>query len=405
MLITDTEFGASMDSPNNVRAIQAAIDSCGTNGTVIIPRGTFRSGMLKLRSNMTLRFEEGAVLQGTRDFVDYKNATNPFENAFLYAADADNIIIEGPGIIDGMGCTNEEGADISIDELDTVTFFQRGPHIIRFTNCKKLVFKDITFFRSGHYSMYLIDCDDVVVDNITADGGYDGIHSQRGRNLKVTGSAFYTRDDCIAGSDNVDVHFTDCIFNSNNIAFRFGCRNLLVEHSRIYAPGKYSMPRGSDTYEAFVHFAPPRRKSSIPSDNWLIRDIIVENMKSLYSANIREEEWQQGQPVLNINFENVKASGLFGPVFVRDNFGARNARLRFKNCDFSFKPGADCQFMIQAACFDIIELDNVVMKCNNTTRNKINIREGNELILRGLNKADKDIATHNILNGISRYDV
>ncbi|MBK8951833.1 MAG: hypothetical protein IPM85_05445 [Chitinophagaceae bacterium] len=55
----------------NTKAIQKAIDACTKGGTVFIPKGTFVSGALYLKSNMTLQIEKGAVLKGSTDTSDY----------------------------------------------------------------------------------------------------------------------------------------------------------------------------------------------------------------------------------------------------------------------------------------------------------------------------------------------
>jgi len=57
------DYGAKDDSVTiNTKAIQSAIDACTTGGTVYIPAGTFISGALYLKSNMTLYIEKDGVL-------------------------------------------------------------------------------------------------------------------------------------------------------------------------------------------------------------------------------------------------------------------------------------------------------------------------------------------------------
>ena len=59
----------------------------GGGGKVIIPKGRFRTGGFRLRSNITLYLESGAVLEGSRDPDDYFNHFNdklePFPEELL----------------------------------------------------------------------------------------------------------------------------------------------------------------------------------------------------------------------------------------------------------------------------------------------------------------------------------
>mgnify|MGYP000226287436 CR=1 FL=1 len=69
--------------------IQKAIDSCAANGggTVRFPAGTYVTGGIQLRSNVTLQLDKGAILQGSDKYSDYKN------DAFIYGKDLSNIAI------------------------------------------------------------------------------------------------------------------------------------------------------------------------------------------------------------------------------------------------------------------------------------------------------------------------
>ncbi|GAA4839451.1 glycoside hydrolase family 28 protein [Luteimicrobium xylanilyticum] len=137
--VTSRPFRAVGDGTTvNTRAIQKAVDSCRSRGcTVVIPKGTFRTGALFLHSNMTLELAQGARLLGSDDWADY-----PVEKGYyLYAiptpvptdasytaylrppsllnvrpddlgrsernrrpgAVAENVRIVGPGVIDGDG--------------------------------------------------------------------------------------------------------------------------------------------------------------------------------------------------------------------------------------------------------------------------------------------------------------
>ena len=67
------DYGARMCDSLQTGAIQAAIDDCfrAGGGRVIIPCGVFLTGGLRIRSNVELYLESGAILIGSRDWQDY----------------------------------------------------------------------------------------------------------------------------------------------------------------------------------------------------------------------------------------------------------------------------------------------------------------------------------------------
>jgi polygalacturonase len=63
-----TAYGASTASPDNTAAIQKAIDSTPKNGVVVVPAGTFVTGAIFLKDNITLQLNDGAELKAFTDF-------------------------------------------------------------------------------------------------------------------------------------------------------------------------------------------------------------------------------------------------------------------------------------------------------------------------------------------------
>ena len=60
---------------NNANAINTAISDCADKGggVVEVPEGTFTTGSVFLRSGVTLRLNEGAVLLGSSRLSDYSS--------------------------------------------------------------------------------------------------------------------------------------------------------------------------------------------------------------------------------------------------------------------------------------------------------------------------------------------
>lgn len=75
--------------------------------TVVIPSGRYAIRPIFLRSNMTLKLEEGAQLIGSRNIEDYRavfpNAGAIETSALVFGKGIENVKIIGKGIINGRG--------------------------------------------------------------------------------------------------------------------------------------------------------------------------------------------------------------------------------------------------------------------------------------------------------------
>ena len=104
------EYGAKGDGRTlDTAAVQRAIDAChgDRGGVVLVPAGDFLVGTLELKSNVTLHLSASGRLLGSGKPGDYSAGKGvPPGNGnvvLLYAVEADNVTIEGPGTIDGRG--------------------------------------------------------------------------------------------------------------------------------------------------------------------------------------------------------------------------------------------------------------------------------------------------------------
>ncbi len=71
--------------------IQKAIDSCAGKGggTVIFNEGVYYSGTVKLKSNITLHLNKGAIIKGSDKYTDYTN------DAFFFGSEISDVSIIG----------------------------------------------------------------------------------------------------------------------------------------------------------------------------------------------------------------------------------------------------------------------------------------------------------------------
>ena len=104
------EFGAVGNGvAKDTAAIQKAIDTCAAGkggGIVRLSAGTYVSGPISLRSNITLVLDKDATLLGSPDRADYPKATFAHKTTvqpLVGSVNAENITITGSGTIDGNG--------------------------------------------------------------------------------------------------------------------------------------------------------------------------------------------------------------------------------------------------------------------------------------------------------------
>lgn len=403
--ISIAAFGAVPDGRLCTEAIQNAIDHCFRQGggTVEIPSGTFLTGGIRLRSNITLLLRKGACLKGTRDPEAYmaflsdplepvpdeyvsstpwthalewdaydfiRKPASRWSNGLIRAIDAQNISIIGEegSIIDGSDCYDEQGEE-----------HYRGPHGVSIHNCSNLHMSGYTIQNTGNWAHALFDCQDIRVENVTVLAGHDGVHLTTCDRAVIEHCAFYTGDDCVAGIDNVDIHVADCILNTACSAFRFGGRNVRIERCRMFGPARYLF-RGSLTQEekrlgqppvptpghrynmlsAFTYYADFSRPIRGTQGDIVMEDCEVSNVDRFVHYNFSgNESWQRNKPLEQICFRNVKASGLRLPLTLYGD-AEKPVSCTIENCSFAFDREDPLPFIHLCHC-KLLHLNHVTV--------------------------------------------
>lgn len=120
------EYGAvANDDAKDTDAIRKAVDAAADagGGTVYLSAGRYVSGAIRLKSNVTLYLDAGAILAFSQDFDDYlPMVQSRWEGTEgvnfcppLYAYRAENIAIVGRGLI------GENLQDLEVDGFRTLT--------------------------------------------------------------------------------------------------------------------------------------------------------------------------------------------------------------------------------------------------------------------------------------------
>jgi len=258
-------FGAVGDGKAvNTAAIQKAIDAChdGGGGRVVVPRGVFVSGTLRLHSHIDLHLETGAVLKGSPSLSDYELGGRVV--GLLYSENVEDVSITGRGQIDGNGDVFMDlKAAKKIDAAGSQYTRQKerfrevreglgdGPvvplprpfQMIIFSACRNVTIEDVLITNAPFWTVHFADCDSVRVSRIRLSNNLmvpngDGLDFTSCSNVVVSDCDIRAGDDAIAitgydhhfdlpgykgirhASENVTV--TNCTLVSRSSGIRIG---------------------------------------------------------------------------------------------------------------------------------------------------------------------------------------
>jgi polygalacturonase len=262
------DFGAKADTAFlSTKAIQQAIEKCSLEGgKVVIPRGNFKTGTIYLKSNVTLRLENGATIYGSKHLNDYPENSPDFvyfrkgilKRALFYAENCANIAIEGEGTIDG------QGAAFWIPEGVKVESYSVRPYIFWMIQCSDIRAEGIKLRNSAFWMQHYIACDNLYIRNIDVFN-----HSNKNNDMMdIDGCHNVHISDCTGDSDddgitlksttgraNENIVITNCIVSSHCNAIKMGTEsstgfkniaisNIVIRPSKISYKSINGTPKG-----------------------------------------------------------------------------------------------------------------------------------------------------------------
>jgi hypothetical protein len=199
--------GIALDSP----AINACIDACtqAGGGIVYLAPGRYLSGTVVLKSNTTLYLEAGATLLGSTRINDYLLEPGPplmsdaDQNHLIFARDAENVTLCGPGLIDGQGASYwkasghaplpEEDAWADVIAHGWTKSGQRPSPMLEFVNCKWLRIEDLRIENAAGWTMRPINCREVFIRGISVK---NSVHGPNTDGMDITGCTNVFVSDC-----------------------------------------------------------------------------------------------------------------------------------------------------------------------------------------------------------------
>jgi polygalacturonase len=152
-------------------AIQKAIDTCAANrggGVVQLTNGTYLSGPITLKSNITLSIAPNASLLGSPDRADYPKFTFARKETvqpLVSAVNAENVTISGGGTIDGNGKIWWDYVK-GVKDSGVLGTDHPRPMGILFDHCKHVKMDNVTVQNSGFWQIVPYYSDDLTFQNL-----------------------------------------------------------------------------------------------------------------------------------------------------------------------------------------------------------------------------------------------
>lgn len=318
------DFGAKGDgSTVDTAAVQAAIDAAhhDRGGTVLVPAGDFIIGTIELKSNVTLHLSVQGRLLGSAQRKDYQDGKGvPSGNGnivMLFAANAENVTIEGRGTIDGNGGTFYTGKGDGTGPGGQVGGNVDRPHLVIFYKCTNLAVRDTFFTRSAYHCFRILQCKYVNIQGVRIynriNKNNDGFHFNSSQHVHVSNCDVACQDDaCALFGSNQFVTITNCTFSTRWSIFRFGggeAQNIAVSNCLIY-----------ETYGCPIKISAGRAQiENLTFSNIVMRNVtgpigIGFGRKGNGGSTSQSEENERQSFVRNIVFNGIRATVVPRPV-------------------------------------------------------------------------------------------
>jgi len=267
------EHGAVGDGKTlDTAAINRAITACNATGggVVYLGPGSYLSGTVLLKSNVTLYLEAGATLLGSRSIADYALQAGPplkgdaNQKHLVVAVEAENVGVAGPGRIDGQGPafwvpSGRKVPPPSESWRDVATYdwkpLDRPSPLLEFYRCKNLRLEEVHIENAAGWTVRPAECENVLIHGITIKNpvigpNTDGLDVTCCRNVFISDCHIDTGDDAICfksespygGEPGVskNITVTNCVLTCCCNGLKFGTatrgrfENVTFSNSVIY---------------------------------------------------------------------------------------------------------------------------------------------------------------------------
>jgi polygalacturonase len=327
-----TTFGAVGDTNTDCTvAFKKAIEKCHANGggRVVVPKGVYLTGPLRLLSNVNLHISKEAVVKFSTDpkkylpvvFTRWEGVECMNYSPLIYAFKQKNIAVTGEGVLDGQGSVdnwwrwkggkdattpNQKEARARLNEMGEKNvsvarrIFGEGsylrPNFFEPYQCKNVLVEGVIFKNSPMWFLHPVLCTNVSVLGVTTEGfgpNNDGCDPESCTDVLIKNCFFNTGDDCIAIKSGR---------NNDGRRVNVPCSNIIVQGCRM-KNGHGGVSLGSECSGGI---------RNVYAENDTMDSPLLERMLRIKTNSIR------GGVVENVYFRNIKVGQVADAVMQID---------------------------------------------------------------------------------------
>jgi polygalacturonase len=351
-----TGDGKTLDTAAINKAIEAAAAAGG--GTILFPAGNYLSFSIRLKSNVALHLDHGAVITAATPapgFGEYDKAEpnewgdkgyqdfghSHWHDALIWGENLENISITGPGRIHGLGLVRgggggrrraEQGGSTGGTPVSGNTGvppvppnastpgqggrgggYGGGPgsgnKSISLKNCRNVTLRDFSVLQGGWFMLLATGVDNLTIDNLRVDTNRDGFDIDACRNVRISNcSVNAPHDDAIV------------LKSSYALGEARACENITITNCQVTG---YDMGTFLDgTFKRTMERAPDRdgptgRIKFGTESNGGFKNITISNCVFDRSRGLALET-VDGGPIEDVVINNITMRDVSNsPIFLR----------------------------------------------------------------------------------------
>jgi polygalacturonase len=313
------DFGAKGDSVTiDGNAINAAIDAAAAKGggTVYFPPGIYASYSIRLKSNICLFIDQGAVILGAKEvngigydepepktwydaYQDFGH--NHWKNSLIWGIDLHDISIIGQGLIWGKGMSRSTNQPKG-----------GGNKAIGLKNCRNVNLQDFSILHGGHFALLATGVDNLTIHNLKVDTDRDGFDIDCCKNVRVS--------NCTVNSP-----FDDgiCLKSSFGLGYAKATENVTITNCQVSGYDEGTLLNGTfqRTYKRYSDSSATGRIKFGTESNGGFKNITITNCVFDYCRGLALET-VDGALLEDVTISNITMRDILNaPIFIR--LGAR----------------------------------------------------------------------------------